>query len=362
MAIFLRGVRKMTNNEKYIGYIGSYTKGESKGIYSFTLNTKERKIEDVRVAAELSNPTYLTITKDNRYLYAVAKDGDNGGIAAFSVGENGELTAINNEVSEGAPPCHVSVDSESKFVFGANYHKGAVESHLINQENGSISPAISVIKHEGRGPDPRQEKAHTHYAGLTLDEKYLAVVELGTDALITYSVGEDGTLTKVKLLPLKAGSGPRHITFHPNGKWAYLMTEFSSEVIALNYDGETGHFSEKQYISTLPEGFTENNQGSAIHISSDGRFVYAGNRGHNSIAVFRVNGETGELTFVEHVSTEGDWPRDFVLDPSEQFIVASNQESGDLALFARDEESGRLSLLQSGIKAPEAVCVKFLNV
>lgn len=351
----------MTNNESYIGYIGTYTKGESKGIYTFMLNTLERKIEDVKLAAELSNPTYLNITKDNRYLYAVAKEGDNGGIAAFSVGDNGELTAINREVSEGAPPCHVSVDSDSKFVFGANYHKGSVESHLVNPEDGSISPAVSVIKHEGRGPDPRQEKAHTHYAGLTPDEKYLAVVELGTDALITYSVGDDGTLTKVKLLPLKAGSGPRHLTFHPNGKWAYVMTEFSSEVIALNYDCETGHFSEKQYISTLPGDFTGNNQGSAIHISLDGRFVYAGNRGHNSIAVFSVDGNTGELTFVEHTSTEGDWPRDFALDPSEKFIVASNQESGTLALFARDEESGRLTLLQAGVKAPEAVCVKFLR-
>lgn len=352
----------MPNTNKYKGFIGTYTKGESKGIYSFTLNTNERKIEDVQVAAELGNPTYLAISTDNQFLYSVVKDGETGGVAAFTINKAGALEAINRQMSPGASPCHVSVGRQNRYVFSANYHKGQVESHLINPDDGSVLPAASTIQHEGRGPDPRQEKAHTHFAGLTPDEKYLAVVELGIDALITYKVNEDATLTKVKLLPLKAGSGPRHLAFHPNGKFAYIMTEFSSEVIVLDYNEEDGRFSEKQYISTLPEDFKENNQGSAIHISSDGRFVYAGNRGHNSIAVYSVNQLTGELRFVERTSTEGDWPRDFALDPSEKFIVASNQESGNLVLYARDKESGRLSLIESDIQVPCPVCVKFLHV
>ncbi|MEH7440353.1 lactonase family protein [Neobacillus drentensis] len=352
----------MTNTNHYLGYIGTYTKGESKGIYSFTLNTDMAKIENVKVAAELENPTYVNISKDNRYLYSVVKEGENGGLAAFSIHEDGSLTAINRELSAGASHCHVSVDSQNRYVFGANYHKGLVESHLLNKEDGSILPAASIMVHEGSGPDPRQEKPHTHYAGLTPDEKYLAVVELGIDALITYAVNGDGTLTKVNLLPLKAGSGPRHLVFHPNGKIAYVMTEFSSEVIVLTYHEEDGRFTEKQYISTLPEDFTENNQGSAIHISSDGRFVYAGNRGHNSIAIFGVNPETGELSLVEQVSTEGDWPRDFALDPSDKFVVASNQESGSLVLYSRDEGTGKLTLIQSDVAVPYPVCVKFLRV
>jgi 6-phosphogluconolactonase len=351
----------MTENKHYTGYIGTYTKGDSEGIYSFTLDTDNRTIVDVKVAAKLENPTYLTISSDNRYLYSVVKEGDTGGLAAFSINDNGELTVINSQFSEGASPCHVSVDSKNNYVFSANYHKGTVESAFLNQEDGSVQPAVSIFKHEGSGPDPRQEKAHTHYAGVTPDEKYLAVVELGTDALITYKVNENGTLEKVNLLPIKAGSGPRHLAFHPNGKYAYIMTEFSSEVIALNYHPENGHFTEIQYISTLPEGFTENNQGSAIHISADGRFVYAGNRGHNSIALFQINQESGELTFVEHTSTEGDWPRDFEIDPSEKFIVASNQESSNIVLYSRDEDTGRLILLQSDITVPHPVCVKFLR-
>ncbi|WP_160726056.1 lactonase family protein [Bacillus sp. USDA818B3_A] len=351
----------MKNENVFKGYIGTYTKGDSKGVYSFTLNTEEAKIEDIQVAAELGNPTYLTISKDNRYLYSVVKEGENGGIAAFSIDENGGLTAINSEVLAGAPPCYVSVDSKNRMVFGSNYHQGLVQSNLINQEDGSVLPYASIREHEGSGPDPRQEKPHTHYSELTPDEKYLAVCELGIDAVITYSVEEDGTLTKAHLLPVKAGSGPRHLVFHPNRDMAYVMTEFSSEVIVLNYNPEDGHFSEVQYISTLPEDFKENNQGSAIHISADGRYVYAGNRGHNSIAVFSVDHGSGELTFVEHTSTEGDWPRDFEIDPSGKFVIAVNQESGNAVLYTRDEVSGRLTLVTSDITVPYGVCVKFLN-
>jgi 6-phosphogluconolactonase len=352
----------MTNNKKYIGYIGTYTKGDSKGIYSFTLDTNEAKIADIKVAAQLDNPTYLTISKDNSYLYSVAKKGKEGGVVAFSIEGDGSLTEINSQMLSGSSPCHVSVDSKNRYAFSTNYHKGSVESYVINEENGSIQPPASSIKHEGSGPDPRQEKPHTHYAGVTPDANYLAVVELGIDALITYKINIDGTLSKANLLPIKAGSGPRHLVFHPNGKFAYIMTEFSSEVIGLTYYKEDGHFTEKQYISTLPADFSENNQGSAIHISSDGLFVYAGNRGHNSIAVFRVDQETGELSLVERISTEGDWPRDFMFDPTEKFIVASNQESSNLVLYSRDEESGRLTLIQSDIVVPYPVCVKFLDV
>ncbi|MEH7179070.1 lactonase family protein [Neobacillus vireti] len=350
----------MTTTNLQQGYIGTYTKGDSKGIYRFTLNSAEGRITDIQAVAALENPTYLSLSHDKKHLYSVVKDGPAGGLAAYSISEDGDLMPINRQLSEGSSPCHVSIDSNQQFVFSANYHKGTVESFLLNPEDGSIQPAASIMQHEGSGPDPRQEKPHVHYAGLTPDEKYLAAVDLGTDSLTTYEVATDGKLTKAHLLPMKAGSGPRHLTFHPNGILAYLMTEFSSEVIVLRYHPENGHFTEVQYISTLPEDFNENNQGSAIHISADGRFVYAGNRGHNSIAVFHVE-ETGELSFLEHTSTEGDWPRDFEIDPSGKYIVASNQESSNLVLFARDENTGKLTLLQSDITVPYPVCVKFLG-
>ncbi|CAH0344006.1 lactonase family protein [Bacillus sp. CECT 9360] len=348
---------------KFIGYVGTYTKGDSKGIYTFTLDTDNEKLSETTLAAELENPTYVTISNDNENLFAVTKQGEFGGAAAYSIDRTtGELSLKNTQVSAGASPCHVSVDSEMHTVVTSNYHKGTVESYRVEDKEGSLSPVVSVIQHEGTGPNKeRQEKPHVHYAGFTPDERFVAVVDLGIDKLSTYK-HDNGQLTEVHSLDVEAGSGPRHLVFHPNGKYAYIMTELSNEVIGLTYNSEDGSFTEFQYISTIPEDFTENTQGSAIHISLDGKFVYAGNRGHDSIALFSVNEKTGELSFVEHTSTEGNWPRDFVLDPSGKFVVASNQESHNLVLYSRDEATGKLTLLQSDVHVPYPVCVKFLNV
>ncbi|WP_299089434.1 lactonase family protein [uncultured Metabacillus sp.] len=346
---------------KLIGYIGTYTKGDSKGVYSFTLDTDNAKLGEVKAVAELDNPTYVNISQDNSTLYAVVKEGANGGVASFTINhETGDLTKLNQQVLEGASPCHVSVDSQNRQVVTANYHKGTVESYLVNAD-GTINPAAAIIEHNGNGPHERQEKPHTHFSGFTPDEKYVVAVDLGIDKVITYK-HSNGKLEEAHSLLVKAGSGPRHISFHPNGKFAYVMTELSNEVIALSYNSENGIFTELQYVPTIPADFTENSQGSAIHISSDGRFVYAGNRGHDSIAVFSVNQDNGELTFVEYTSTEGSWPRDFAIDPTGKFVVASNQESSNLVLFSRDADTGKLTLLQSDITVPDPVCVKFLNV
>ncbi|MGM0904159.1 MAG: lactonase family protein [Bacillota bacterium] len=346
---------------KVIGYVGTYTKEASKGVYQFTLDTEKKEIIDVKLAAELSNPTYITVSDDNKNLYAVAKDGENGGVTSFSINnESGKLTKLNSQTSAGAPPCHVSVNQPKSNVVTANYHTTKITSYVIN-EDGSLNPATSVMEHEGSGPHERQEKPHMHFAGFTPDEKYVIAIDLGSDCILTYRLN-DGKLEIVQVHTTSPGSGPRHITFHPNKKFAYVMTELSSEVLVLHYDKNDGSFTKKQSISTIPEDFEETNDGSAIHISSDGQYVYAGNRGHNSIAVFKVNQDTGQLTFIEWTSTEGNWPRDFVIDPSEEFIVATNQKSNTMTLFNRDQTTGKLELIQSDVKVPEPVCVKFLDL
>ncbi|UOQ45434.1 lactonase family protein [Halobacillus salinarum] len=345
---------------KYTGYIGTYTKQQSKGVYQFTLDTEKKALSDVKVAAELGNPTYVTVSDDGKNLYAVTKDGDNGGLTAFSIhGETGGLTELNRQTRAGSPPCHVSVDHQKSTVVTANYHSTEVVSYLTN-EDGSLHPAVSVIENEGSGPHERQEKPHMHFAGFTPDEKYVVAVDLGTDRVTSYAV-DNGKLTEVQVFTAKPGSGPRHLTFHPNKKFAYVMTELSSEVLVLRYDENDGSFTQQQSIPTLPEDFKETNDGSAIHISSDGRFVYAGNRGHNSLAVYKVDQDSGQLTFIEWTSTEGNWPRDFVLDPSEDFLIATNQKSNTMTLFERDQATGKLSLIQSDVSVPEPVCVKFLG-
>ena len=343
--------------EKYIGYAGTYTRKSSKGIYRFTLDTETGTLSSAEVAAEVGSPTYLTISEDNNHLYAVAQEDQMGGVHAYEADrETGALSFINGQLTEGAPPCHLQVHG-NKLLTG-NYHKGKVELFHV-KEQGGVERSTSV-QHEGNGPHERQEKPHVHFTGWTPDGKYAIVCDLGTDELVTYQI-KNNNLEHVHTLSVKPGSGPRHLAFHPDGKTAYLMTELSSEVIVLDYDSEQGRFTAKQTISALPGDFTETNDASAIHISSDGKFVYTGNRGHNSITVFRVDGASKELTLVEHTSTGGDWPRDFTLDPSEQFIVASNQHTGNLVLFARDEKTGKLTNTGSIIEVPEVVCVKFLE-
>jgi 6-phosphogluconolactonase len=345
---------------KLIGYVGTYTKADSKGVYQFTLDTEKKEITDVKLAAELSNPTYITVSDDNKNLYAVAKEGENGGVTAFALeSESGQLTKLNSHTTAGSPPCHVSVNHQKSIVVTANYHTTKIESYLTN-EDGSLNPVTTVIEHEGSGPHERQEKPHMHFAGFTPDEKYVVAIDLGSDRILTYHVN-GGELEIAQVYTARPGSGPRHITFHPNKRYAYVMTELSSEVLVLHYDDKDGSFTNQQSISTIPDDFNETNDGSAIHISSDGLFVYAGNRGHNSIAVYKVDQDNGQLTFIEWTSTEGDWPRDFVLDPSEAFLVATNQNSNTMTLFSRDVSTGKLSLIQSGVTVPEPVCVKFLN-
>lgn len=343
--------------EKYIGYAGTYTRESSEGIYRFILDVETATLSKVEVAAKVGSPTYLAISEDNQYLYSVAQEEEMGGLRAYNIDKKtGALQLINGQLTEGAPPCHLEVRTNE--VVTGNYHKGTIGLNLVNEEGG-IEP-IYTAQQTGNGPHKRQEKPHVHYAGHTPDGKYVIAIDLGTDELITFDANNN-QLVKVNTLHVKPGSGPRHIVYHPDGKTAYLITELRSEVIVLDYDGAQGSFKEKQTIRAIPKDFTDTNDASAIHISSDGRFVYTGNRGHNSIAVFRVDEVSKELMLVEFISTGGDWPRDFVLDPSEKFVVTSNQHTGNLVLFARDPETGRLTKLDSEVDVPEVVCVKFLG-
>ena len=321
--------------QKYIGFAGTYTRESSEGIYRFVLDAEAGKLEAAEVAANVGSPTYLAISEDKRQLYSVAQQDGLGGVHAY------EIVSIQNGV----------------LVTG-NYHKGTVD--LFQAHRPSALALKGTVQHEGNGPHERQEKPHVHYTAQTPDGRYVIVADLGTDELVTYKI-EGQALVKVATLHVESGSGPRHLAFHPDGKTAYLMTELSSEVIVLDYDADQGSFTEKQKIKAIPSDFNETNDASAIHITSDGKFVYTGNRGHNSIAVFQVDEETKELTLIEITSTGGNWPRDFVLDPSESFIVASNQKSGNLVLFARDQKTGKLTQLDSVVDVPEVVCVKFLG-
>jgi len=349
--------------KKWTGYLGTYTKESSQGVYKFTLDAEEQKITKITAVAELDNPTYIAVSNNNKYLYAVSKEEEKGGVTAFTIDqETGALNRLNSLAQAGSPPCHVSVKSDGSIVLTANYHTKQIISYLTNPD-GSLKQVADIAEHTGSGPHERQEKPHIHYAGFSPDEKFVLAIDLGSDQITSYAIDAQGKLEKKHTFKATSGSGPRHLVFAPNGAYAYCMTELSSEVFTLEYNRKTGEFKQLDTIKAIPKSHQTVNDGSAIHITRDGKFVYAANRGHNSIAVFKVDELTHKLEFIEWVDTEGDWPRDFMLlpDENESLLIASNQKSGTLTVFERDQETGKLTVKQTDVKAPEVVCVKFLR-
>lgn len=333
--------------------LGTYTRRISEGIYTIDLDNEKGELTGLELATKENSPTYLTKSKAGN-LYTVTSIDGLGGAGAY----DREFHFLNAVTEAGAPLCYVAVDETRQLVYGANYHKGEVTVYRI-LEDGGLEATDSVFHQEETGPHKNQDHAHVHYTDLTPDNR-LVVCDLGTDRVYTYDVSKDGKLTAVAEFVAEPGTGPRHLVFHPiNPKIAYLFGELDSTVRVLQYDAEQGSFTEKQKISTLPEDFQGENGGAAIRISKDGQYVYASNRGHNSIAVFAVSPDEYTLENIQIISTEGDFPRDFALDPENDYLVCANQNTDNLTLYSRDAATGLLSVRQKDIYAPECVCVYF---
>lgn len=335
--------------------LGTYTRRASKGIYQIELDTTKETLSEATLLVEEISPTYLALDSKKDLFCVSSVDGE-GALAAYKNVDN-RFDLLNKISEAGAPPCYVAIDEDKQLVFGANYHQGIIHVYRILAD-GTIEDADKIVHDEPTGPHENQNNAHVHYTDLTPDRR-LAVCDLGTDRVYTYDVSTSGKLTEVAQYVAEPGTGPRHLVFHPNSQFAYLFGELDSTITVLSYDQTDGSFEQVQKVSTLPEGFNEFNGGAAIRISADGRFVYASNRGHDSIAVFSVTPEGSSLKRIQLISTEGTIPRDFDLDPSGKFVVAANQDSDNLTLYRRDETTGLLKMIQKNVFAPECVCVYF---
>lgn len=334
--------------------LGTYTRRISDGIYSVDLNTETKKLENLTLVAEVGNPTYLDSNSDKTIIYSVISEDDQGGLVTLVKNADNKFERKATVLAEGAAPCYVALDEKNQLVYTANYHNGEVSVYKTDTE-GNLE-LTDTVAHEGKSVHENQDAPHAHYSQLTPDGKYMVACDLGTDKVYTYEVSDEGKLNEVATFEAALGTGPRHLEFHPNLDIAYLFGELSSEVLVLTYDAKTGKFEMDQTISTIPNEHTEFNSGAAIRVSSDGDFVYASNRGHNSIVIFRTD-DMGRLTLVDYASTEGETPRDFNLDPSENFAVVGHQDSDNLTLFERDTDTGMLRLLQKDVEGPEVVCV-----
>ena len=330
-------------------YFGTYTKKESKGIYKAQFDPETGSLRDLELVAAEPNPTFIAFSEKGN-LYSVGAQDGKGGIASFTA----DFQPLNHVVEEGAPLCYVSVDDKRQLVYGANYHKDQVLVYKI-EGDGQLS-LIDQDTHEGKGPHENQASPHVHFADLTPDQ-YLITCDLGTDSLHTYEVSDQGKLTLLRHYQTAPGAGPRHLVFHPHHKIAYLINELNATIDVLFYDG-MGEFEHFQTVSTLPEDYDGQKWASAIKLSADGKFLYASNRAHNSIAVFEVIAD-GSLKLIEIVPTDGLNPRDFTLSPDQHYLIAAHQDSPNATVFKRDPETGRLSSLSHDFYVPEAVCTVF---
>jgi len=311
------------------------------------------------------NPSYLAVSPDEKFIYAVNEGSDkgNGGkVTAFAFNKaDGKLSFIDQQPSAGDDPCYVSVDKTNKWVAIANYTSGTLSILPINKQGG-LDPATTSIQHKGKGVNKeRQEGPHVHCVMFSKDNKYLFANDLGLDKIRVYSFNQNnGKLAASSDVNTTPGTGPRHIAFHPNNKYAYLIQEMGGVVSAYRYSN--GKFTLMQNISSVPAGFKGDPGSADIHVSADGNFLYASNRGEsNTIAIFKINQETGKLTAVGHQSTLGKAPRNFNFDPSGNFLLVGNQDSDEIVIFKVNKKTGLLTDTGKRIKVGKPVCLKWIK-
>jgi 6-phosphogluconolactonase len=357
-----------TSAAERLAYVGTYTADRrSEGIYRLLVDSASGALRLDGVAAKAANPSYLALHPNGRVLYAVNelsefRGEESGAVSAFGVERStGKLTLLNRQSSYGKAPCYVSVDRAGRFVFVANYGGGSITSIPVRRDGG-LQTARSVVRHAGTGADPvRQTAPHAHCIVPDPTNKYVLAVDLGIDAILTYRVDErTGGITVVTPgAATKPGAGPRHLTFHPNGRFAYVVNELDSTLSAFTFDSARGALDEVQVTPASPGGTVADNHPADVHVAGSGRFLYASNRGDDTIAVFAIDSATGQLTPVHQVASGGKSPRNFSLDPSGRFLLAANQRSDVIASFRVDAESGRLTPTGSSVEVPAPVCIRF---
>lgn len=349
-------------NSKLI--IGTYTSGKSEGIYVYDFNTSTGDNHFIS-SIKSSNPSFLAVSPNKKFVYAVNENGDsvnNGGtVSAYKFNKRkGKLNFINQQSSKGNDPCYISIDKTGKWTVAGNYSGGSFSILAVNK-NGNVSPAATTVQHSGKSINKqRQEKAHVHTAVFSSDNKYLLVADLGIDKLMLYRFDEiTGTVTEdaAASVSVSGGSGPRHVAIHPSQKFVYLTEELSGTVAAFNFaaDGKLKMF---QTISAVPESYKGSFGGADIHVSPDGKFLYASNRGElNDLIIFSIDTATGVLNVVGHQSTLGIKPRNFNFDPSGNFLLVANQESDNIVIFSVDHQTGLLKDTGKRINVPNPVCI-----
>ena len=352
-------------SKSYNLLIGTYTSGISNGIYVYSFNSETGEFTYKSEIADITNPSFLAVTRDRKFVYSVSEVGKGeGGISAFSFdSHSGKLTYINSAPSGGDGPCYVSVDDNNNFVFAGNYGGGSVSAIPVASD-GSLSQETQVIQHQGSSVHKNQNKPHVHAAVLSPDNKYLFVPDLGTDKIHIYQLDLSKprplTAATMPFVKVETGGGPRHFTFHPNEKYAYAILELEGLITAFNYDD--GNLEAIQTVRATSEGVTGNPSAADIHVSPDGKFLYGSLRADiNQLVIYAV-ADDGKLTYVGRQSTLGEHPRNFAIDPTGNYLLVGNGRSDEIIIFKRDLQTGLLTPTGKRISVGSPVCLKFVEI
>jgi 6-phosphogluconolactonase len=375
LSLVTASAAKESPKGKYLLFVGTYTEKESKGIYAYRFDATTSELTPLGVAAETTNPSFLAIDPSSRFLYAVNevrkyKGTDSGAVSAFAVDpRTGKLSLLNEVASRGADPCYIAFDKTGKFTLVANYTGGSVAVFPV-RDDGHMGESSAFVQHAGSSINKeRQEGPHAHWIETTPDNRFAIAADLGLDELLLYRFDADpktnpGSLTAndPPYAKLDPGAGPRHLAFHPNGKFAYAVNELQSSVTAFSYDVSRGELHKLKTVSTLPKSFSGSNDAAEVKVHPSGKFLFASNRGHDSIAVFSIDSHTGTLTFVDHFPTQGKTPRNFEIDPTGKLLFVANQDTNNIVVFRIDPNSGRLTPTGQTLHVPSPVCLKFMAI
>ncbi len=346
-------------------YFGTYTKGDSKGVYFSEWDAAKGTLTKPVLAVEMENPSFLEMSRDGKFLYAVSEVAtfeDGGSVNAFRILGDGKLDLIHRLPTGGGAPCHLSITANGKVLAVANYTGGNVASYRI-LEDGSLAGPMSLIQHEGSSVNPkRQQEPHAHSINFSHDDRFAYAADLGTDRIYRYAVDlEKGTLTAAGETVISAGSGPRHLAFQPDGKAAYVINELALTVEAFAVDRDSGSLNSRQTISTLPPNTEKVGSTAEVVCHPSGKFLYGSNRGHDTIVVYRIDEDSGTLEYVENESIQGETPRNFAVSPDGKWLIAAGQKSNTVSVFSIDPASGELSFSGNQENVESPVCVRFLR-
>ncbi|MEO5995642.1 MAG: lactonase family protein [Chitinophagaceae bacterium] len=354
--------------QSYYLFVGTYTNSGSKGIYVYRFNSATGKSEAVSSTEDVVNPSYLAISADKKFLYAVNETGGAkpGSVSAFSFDQTtGKLSFINKQLSGGDAPCYITVSKNNKWAVVANYSGGSLAALPIDA-HGALQPYSQLIQHTGTGVNAkRQEKPHVHSTVFSPNQDYIFSPDLGLDKVFAYEFHPEASKPLQDAQPpftevTPGGGGPRHFTFHPNQQFAYLIEEMSGNVIAYKYN--KGKLTLVQSIAAHPADFKGGIGSADIHISPDGNYLYASNRGdENSLAIFSIDSKTGKIVSKGFQSTLGKTPRNFVIDPSGNYLLVANQDTDNIVIFKRNRQTGLLQDTGEQIKVPKPVCLQIMK-